>query len=188
MVLIMFGIGTLSGLMIVSNLSRIAQTMFGLTATVAAFYVGIYSLSNCLGRIVWGTISDKIGRYYALMAIFVVVGLMLVILANTVSATMFLIAVVGIGLCFGGTMGVMPPIVTENFGAKYYGVNFGIVFIGYALAAYFGPKIAVSVAAANGGDFTGAFYIAAACGLIGLAVTVLYVVTTRKKSLETKAA
>lgn len=185
MILAMFGIGTLSGLMIVSNLSRIGQSMYGLTATVAAFYVGLYALSNCLGRIFWGTVSDKIGRYYALMVIHVVVGSMLLVLANTNSATVFLVAIIGIGLCFGGTMGVMPPIVTENFGAKFYGVNYGIVFVGYALAAFFGPKVAANVAAANSGNFTQAFYIAFACGVIGLAVTVLYIVMNRKPQENT---
>lgn len=181
MILVMFGIGTLSGLMIVSNLSRIGQSMYGLSATAAAFYVSLYALSNCLGRILWGAVSDKIGRYYALMVIHIVVGSMLLVLANTTLASVFLIAVIGIGLCFGGTMGIMPPIVTENFGAKYYGVNYGIVFVGYALAAFFGPKVATSVAAANGGNFTIAFYMAFACGVIGLAVTILYVVMNRKK-------
>jgi MFS transporter, OFA family, oxalate/formate antiporter len=181
MLLIMFGIGTLSGLMIVSNLSKIAQSMFGLSATVAAVYVSLYSLSNCLGRIAWGAVSDKIGRYYALMAIYVVVGSMLFIMANASTANIFLVAIIGIGLCFGGTMGIMPPIVTENFGAKYYGVNYGVIFIGYAMAAFFGPKVAANVAAANGGDFTKAFYMAMVCGVIGLAVTILYVSTNRKK-------
>ncbi len=181
MILIMFGIGTLSGLMIVSNLSRIGQSMYGLSATVAAFYVSLYALSNCLGRIFWGAVSDRIGRYYVLMIIHVVVGSMLLMMANTSAASVFLIAIIGIGLCFGGTMGVMPPIVTENFGAKYYGVNYGIVFVGYALAAFFGPKAATSVAAANNGNFTLAFYMAFACGVIGLAVTVLYVIMNRTR-------
>lgn len=181
MILVMFGIGTLSGLMIVSNLSRIGQSMYGLSATVAAFYVSLYALSNCLGRIFWGAVSDRIGRYYALMIIHVIVGSMLLLMANTSAVSIFLIAIIGIGLCFGGTMGIMPPIVTENFGAKYYGVNYGIVFVGYALAAFFGPKIATGVAAANNGNFTLAFYMAFACGIIGLAVTVLYVVMNRKK-------
>ena len=186
MILAMFGIGTLSGLMIVSNLSRIGQTMYGLTATTAAFYVSLYALSNCLGRIVWGGISDKIGRYYALMMIHVVVGAMLLVLINTRESAVFLMAIIGIGLCFGGTMGVMPPIVTENFGAKYYGVNYGIVFVGYALAAFLGPKIATNVANAHGGDFTLAFYMALASGVFGLAVTILYVFTNRQKSIAAK--
>ena len=76
--------------MIVSNLSKIAQSMFGLSATVAAVYVSLYSLSNCLGRIAWGAVSDKIGRYYALMAIYVVVGSMLFLMANASTANIFL--------------------------------------------------------------------------------------------------
>lgn len=185
MVATMFGIGTLSGLMIVANLSRIGQSMYGLSATVAAFYVSLYALSNCLGRIFWGTVSDKIGRYYALMMIHVIVGSMLLLMASTSSATIFLVAIIGIGLCFGGTMGVMPPIVTENFGAKNYGMNYGIVFVGYALAAFFGPRVAASVAAANGGNFTQAFYIAFVCGVVGLAVTILYVVMNRRQQEKT---
>ena len=181
MILVMFGIGTLSGLMIASNLSVIGQSMFNLSATVAALYVSIYSLSNCLGRIFWGAVSDKIGRYNALLAIFIVIGAMLLLIANATSSSLFLIAIVGIGLCFGGTMGVMPPIVTENFGAKYYGVNYGVIFISFSTAAFFGPKIAVNIANANNGDFTQAFYIAFICGLIGLAVTILFIINKKRQ-------
>lgn len=185
LIFVMFGIGTLSGLMIVSNLAKIGQSMFALSATVAAFYVSFYSLSNCLGRIVWGAISDRIGRYYALISIFVVIGFMLLIMVKSVSPIAFLVAIVGIGLCFGGTMGIMPPIVTENFGTKFYGVNYGVTFIGYAAAAFFGPRLAVSIAQQNSGNFSGAFYIAMLCSLIGIAVTVLYILMTKKK-LPTK--
>ena len=186
MLLAMFSIGTLSGLMIVSNLSNIGQVMYGLTATVAAFYIGIYSLSNCLGRIIWGSISDKIGRYYALIMIYIVISVMLLILINTRQPLIFLFSIVGIGLCFGGTMGVMPPIVTENFGAKYYGVNYGIVFVGYALAAFLGPKIAVNIAAGHGGDFTTAFYMALGAGLFGLLVTIIYIMKYHHSSISLK--
>lgn len=180
LIFIMFGIGTLSGLMIVSNLAKIGQSMFTLSATVAAFYVSFYSLSNCLGRIVWGAISDKIGRYYSLITIFIVIGIMLMMMTQSVSPIVFLIAIIGIGLCFGGTMGIMPPIVTENFGTKYYGVNYGVTFIGYAAAAYFGPKIAATIAESHNGDFSGAFYIATFCSLIGISATIIYLIITRK--------
>ena len=68
----MFAIGAFSGLMVASNASVISQTMFGLTASVAATFVSIYALSNSLGRIFWGIISDKIGHeknsYYYLLS------------------------------------------------------------------------------------------------------------------------
>ncbi|MFT8929743.1 MAG: OFA family MFS transporter [Sporolactobacillus sp.] len=192
LIFIIFGIGTLSGLMIVSNLARIGQSMFALSATVAALYVSFYSLSNCLGRIVWGAISDKIGRYFAMMSIFIVIGIMLMLMAQTASPVVFLVSIIGIGLCFGGTMGIMPPIVTENFGTKYYGVNYGVTFIGYAAAAFFGPRLAVTMAQANHGNFSGAFYIAMFCSLIGIAAIIVYLFLSRKvpthKTAMTKSA
>jgi OFA family oxalate/formate antiporter-like MFS transporter len=190
-VLAIFGIGTLSGLMIVSHASTIGQNMFGLTAAVAAVYVSMYSLSNCLGRLFWGTISDKIGRYWALSAIFLVVTSMLLVMTVANSATLFAIAVVGMGLCFGGVMGIVPSVVMENFGAKFYGVNYGIIFSGYALAAFFGPRIGSQMAAANSGDFTQAFIIAMICGLFGLGLTLLFIFINKsnaKKKSSTTAA
>jgi OFA family oxalate/formate antiporter-like MFS transporter len=148
--------------------------MFGLSASIAALFVSLYSLSNCLGRIFWGAISDKIGHLRCLMMIYLVIATMMLTLALSSSIVGFAIAIIGIGLCFGGTMGVFPSIVGQKFGMKYYGVNYGITFIGYSGAAFFGPRIANSVAAANNGIFTNAFYIALVIALVGFALTFLY--------------
>nr|WP_295973714.1 OFA family MFS transporter [uncultured Bacillus sp.] len=170
----LFMIGALSGMMVTSNASVIGQQMYGLTAAVAAVLVSLFSLSNCLGRILWGAVSDKIGRTNTLLCIYIVIAAMLLLLANTVSTAGFIIAVIGIGTCFGGTMGVFPSIVGDKFGMKYYGVNYGVTFIGYSLAAFFGPKIAVQVAGTHNGDFTLAFYIAFAISLVGIVLTLLF--------------
>lgn len=133
-----------------------------------------------MGRIFWGTVSDKFGRNNALICIYTVISAMLLLIANSTSKVGFVISIVGIGLCFGGTLGIFPSIVAEKFGMKYYGVNYGITFIGYSLAAFFGPRIAVQVALANNGSFTKAFYIGLILNLIGIALTLLF------KSLEKK--
>lgn len=170
----MFMLGALSGMMIAANASPIGQKMFGLSASVAALYVSLYSFSNCIGRVFWGTVSDKFGRYKALMCIYTVIAVMLLLMANSNSGMGYAISIIGIGLCFGGTLGVFPSIVAEKFGMKYYGVNYGITFIGYSLAAFFGPRIAAQVAGANNGSFTKAFYIALVLSLIGIALTQLF--------------
>ncbi|WP_019639532.1 L-lactate MFS transporter [Paenibacillus fonticola] len=170
----LFLIGALSGMMVTSNASVIGQTMFGLSASVAALFVSLYSLSNCLGRIFWGAVSDRIGQLRCLMMIYLVIAVMMLTLALSNATIGFAVAIIGIGLCFGGTMGVFPSIVGQKFGMKYYGVNYGVTFIGYSGAAFFGPRIANSVAAANNGMFTNAFYIALAIALVGFALTFLY--------------
>lgn len=176
----LFLIGALSGMMVTSNASIIGQTMFGLSAATAALFVSLYSLSNCLGRVFWGAVSDKIGRTKCLMIIYIVIAAMMLTIALAHSVAGFAVAIIGIGLCFGGTMGIFPSIVGEKFGMKYYGVNYGVTFIGYSGAAFFGPRIANGVAAANNGMFTNAFYIALVISLVGFALTFIF------KAMENK--
>jgi MFS transporter, OFA family, oxalate/formate antiporter len=178
----MFLIGALSGMMVTSNASVIGQTMFGLSAATAALFVSLYSLSNCMGRIFWGAVSDKVGRVNCLMIIYVVIAVMMFTIAKSSSVGGFAVAIIGIGLCFGGTMGIFPSIVGEKFGMKYYGVNYGVTFIGYSGAAFFGPRIANSVAAANDGMFTNAFFIALVISLVGFGLTFVFKRLENKKS------
>ena len=172
--------------MIASNASNIGQQMFGLTATTAAFYVSLYSLSNCIGRVVWGTVSDRIGRNNTLTIIFGVIIVAFLLLITLSSQLGFALGIIILGLCFGGVMGVFPPIVMENYGPKNQGVNYGIVFCGYSAAAFFGPRVAVSMAASNDGDFTKAFYVAICIAIVGLALNVLYM--QMKKMSEKRLA
>ena len=55
----------------------------------------------------------------------------------------------------------------ENYGPANQGVNYGIVFVGYSTAAFFGPRVAAGMAASNNGDFTNAFYTAIALAVVG---------------------
>lgn len=173
--ILMLGVGAFSGLMIASNAAVIGQEMFGLTATTAAFYVSLYSFSNCLGRVIWGTVSDKIGRSNTLMIIYGVVALSLLVLTLSSAAMIFAVGIIGLGLCFGGVMGVFPSIVMENYGPANQGVNYGIVFVGYSTAAFFGARVAAGMAASNNGDFTNAFYTAIALAVVGFILNIAYV-------------
>jgi len=78
-------------------------------------------------------------------------------------------------------MGVFPAIVMENYGAANQGVNYGIVFIGYSTAAFFGPRAAASIAANNQGDFTKAFYTAIFLAVARLAITIFYAILKKAK-------
>lgn len=112
----MFFVGAFSGLMIASQASGIGQSMFGLSAATAALYVSLYSISNSSGRFIWGTVSDKLGRAQTLLIIFSVVALSLLILTTIPGQVGFAVGIIGLGICFGGVMGVFPSIVMENYG------------------------------------------------------------------------
>ena len=170
----MFFVGAFSGLMIASQASPIGQSMFGLSAGTAALYVSLYSIANSSGRFIWGSLSDKIGRSQTLLIIYSVIVLALFSLTIIPGQLGFTLGILGLGICFGGVMGVFPSIVMENYGPTNQGVNYGIVFTGYSLAAFFAPKVAVQMAAANNGNYSAAFYVAIALAVVGLLLNLLY--------------
>lgn len=188
LIFMMLCTGAFSGLMIASNASVIGQQMFKLSATTAAFYVSLYSLSNCAGRVIWGSVSDKLGRNATLNVILTVIILAFVALVTLHSQAGFAIGIIVLGLCFGGVMGVFPPLVMENYGSANQGTNYGIVFVGYSAAAFFAPKVAVNMAAANGGDFSKAFYVAIAVALVGLVTNFIYIQMKKNHVQEVKTA
>ncbi len=166
-ILVMLLCGALSGLMITAFASPIGQLMFKLSPMDAAFFVSLVAISNALGRVGFGALSDKIGRSNTIMIMYVVSALSMFNLSVTTSVAGFAVSGIGIGAVFGGFMGCMPPIISERYGLKNFGVNYGITFIGFSLAAIFGPMTAANVRMATG-SYEKAFYIALVINVIGL--------------------
>lgn len=175
----MLGIGAFSGLMIASQASPIGRGMFGLSAASAAGFVSLYSACNAIGRIAWGTISDRLGYVTAIVCVYAVVAASMLLLVSFRQVAAFAAGIVGLGLCFGGVMGVFPALVMKNFGARYQGINYGITFCAYSLAAFFAPRIAASLSASRGGDYTIPFVIAIVLALVGIGVAVTFAAMQR---------
>ncbi len=167
--------GAFAGLMCTSQASPIAQKMVGLSAAAATTVVSILALFNTGGRIIAGYISDKIGRIntLAFASLFSVVGLTLLYISGENSVVTFYIGISVIGLSFGSLMGVFPGFTADQFGAKNNSVNYGIMFIGFALAGYFGPSIMKNVYSADS-SYQRAFIIAAIFGITGFILTFVY--------------
>ncbi|WP_019795686.1 MFS transporter, partial [Streptococcus sobrinus] len=162
--------------------ATIGQSMFGLSAGTAALYVSLYSISNSSGRFIWGTVSDKLGRSKTLTIIYSVVALALLVLTIIPGQLGFAIGIIGLGICFGGVMGVFPSIVMENYGPVNQGTNYGIAFIGYSLAAFFAPRVAVQMASSNQGNYSSTFYVAIVLALIGVAINLVYAKLSKKNA------
>ena len=173
MVLMMMFCGTMSGLMILAHASPIGQLMYELTPMKAAFFVSVITLANALGRIGFGGVSDRIGRSNTIMVMYIVSALSLLNLAFTHSVAGFVVSGVGVGAVFGGFMGTMPTIISERYGLKNFGVNYGITFVGLSMAALTGPLSAAKVRVATG-SYDNAFLIALGVNIAGLVFAALY--------------
>jgi MFS family permease len=162
MVFITFVLSALAGLMVIyciklfgidaltySKLGSLdPNTMnFGETVKWASAAAGtamaFYAILNGLGRIVWGTISDKIGRKTAITLMCLLQGVIMLLFfkIGSTEAGLILCACI-IGFNFGGNFALFPAVTADFFGVKSVGANYGMVFFAYGIAGIAGPQIA----------------------------------------------
>ncbi|HWQ07797.1 MAG TPA: OFA family MFS transporter, partial [Holophaga sp.] len=149
-----------AGTMMINSISLIAQKQMGVAATAGALAVSVSTALNFVGRLSFGAIYDRIGGFKAVLVSLALTIVALLALMTAQSMALFLACVVLLGFAFGGMLVIYPPITGKYFGIKNLGVNYGIMFLGYAGAAFVGPRIA-----SHFYDTTGSFrlsYLAAA--------------------------
>ena len=135
------------------------------------------------GKIGWAVLSDKVGRYPVFVTMLVIAALALLVLAATSQYLSVVLAISAVGLCYGGFLSLMGPVTAEAFGARYLGVNFGVMFFTVAISAFAGPRLAALVTEANDGDYTKAFVIAAFINVAGLALVGAHLLLRRREGV-----
>ena len=113
-----------------------------ITGTAMAWY----AIFNGLGRIAWGSISDKIGRRSAIMLMSALQGVTMLMTYHVfVSFGLvygFIVAAALIGFNYGGSFALFPAITADYFGNKNVGSNYGWMFTAYGIAGLAGPLLA----------------------------------------------
>jgi len=134
------------GLMVIKCLKAFGQLEGGLSAADAGTALGLLALFNGLGRIAWGTVSQKLTARKALAVMtFLQAGMMFMLLGMGGSVTTLAIAACWIGFNFGGNFALFPLLTAENFGTKNLGANYGAVFTAYGIGGILGPMLAGGV-------------------------------------------
>lgn len=101
--------------------------------------VGVLAIFNALGRIVWGKVSDRVGRPRAMMVMFLAQGTAFVLMVSASTPFAIFLASAFVGLNFGGNFALFPAATADYFGTKNLGSNYGYIFTGYGLAGIIGP-------------------------------------------------
>lgn len=181
--LIMFIFANAAGTMMVSATSPIAQNQIGQSAMTAAMCVSIMTLANMCGRISFGFIYDRLKGWNSLILVLVLNGLSMCMLTVAKSLPYFIVCICLVGFSFGGLLVVFAPIVKTVFGSMFYNRNYGLIFIGYGIGAFVGPKISASFYDSTGSYVAG--YIGSA---ILAAAAVLLVFAAKKLTASMQAA
>ena len=113
-------------------------------AGVAAGFVGLISLFNIFGRIVWASSSDALGRKRTYF-IFFVLGAALYALATAAaewkSLALFVACFCIIASMYGGGFATIPAYLADMFGTQFVGAIHGRLLTAWSTAGIVGPVI-----------------------------------------------
>lgn len=151
-----------AGAALISVASPLAQNLTGVSSTTAALLVTTNSVFNGVGRLFWGWTSDRLGRPYTFVTMFVIQIICVLIIAQISSFGLLIVLAGLILLCYGGGFGTMPAFAADFFGAKYSGMIYGAMLTAWGIGAAIGPVII------SGIDYKTALYIIAAIAFVGL--------------------
>lgn len=172
---IMYFLGTAVGITaigqakpILVELSKEAAAMSGGTA------VGLMSFFNGVGRLVWGTTSDKLGRNLTTAMMYgVYVIACLFFLRNATNFWQVLIGLCIVGFSYGGYLALMPSFTADYYGAKNVGANYGVMFTawgicGFVVPGYFAGIMKTAKEAGNiAGGYNKVYFTLAMMSIIG---------------------
>ncbi len=119
-----FGAGV--GLMIISIAMPLGKKSLG---DAAFFAVVALAIGNAGGRILAGTLSDKIGRQWTMFLVYVLQAFMAILLLyiqNSREALLLVLLIVGGN--YGANLALFPAVTKDYFGLKGFGMNYGLVF------------------------------------------------------------
>lgn len=186
MVWVTFLFSAIAGLMVIYCIKLFGIDSLqaaGMTAAAASAAAGtamaLYAIFNGLGRIIWGTVSDKIGRKMSifLMCLFQGVIMLLFYTMGGTVATLIIGACI-IGFNFGGNFALFPAVTADYFGNKNVGLNYGLVFVAYGIAGVIGPQVAgyfkdAAKGSADPAVWVTPFIIAGVACLLGAAIMLI---------------
>jgi OFA family oxalate/formate antiporter-like MFS transporter len=151
---VVFFFNIAAGISVISFQSSLLQEIWGLSdpgvepavlASYGATLIAVSSLFNGLGRLLWGTISDRIGRVETFRLMLASQMIVFGVLMTERNPWIFSALVCYILLCFGGGFGTMPSFVMDAFGSKKMSVMYGAMLTAWSAAGVAGPLLVASL-------------------------------------------
>jgi len=125
-----------------SSAAVVPKATYDGIVSAGATAVIVVAILNAAGRIIWGRISDSIGRQKTLIIMYVSAGIAMAALNWLSTYPLFLVGVGAVGFTFGGFLALFPAVTADNFGTKNVGANYGWMFSAYGAGGLFGPWLA----------------------------------------------
>ena len=138
---IMMFINIACGIAIISAASPMMQEKLNYTPMQAAGIVGLIGVFNGLGRIIWSSLSDYLGRANTYIIFFAIQILAFYFLPSISVEFTFLFILFTVITIYGGGFATLPAFLGDLFGTKQLGAIHGMILTAWALAGVIGPTI-----------------------------------------------
>jgi MFS transporter, OFA family, oxalate/formate antiporter len=164
---IMFLFVCTGGLMTTGNLSQIAKSLNVFDAKVLGiaivpFTATIAGVTNAFSRIMWGSISDKLGREYTMTLAFAVEAFLIFLMTQIHGHPMLFVLVLPfVFLSWGEIYALFSAITGDVFGPKNATANYGMLYTAKGVSSILAGFGAAALAAYFAGSFVVPYYITA---------------------------
>lgn len=138
---IMMFVNIACGIAIISAASPMMQSKLNYTPMEAAAIVGLIGVFNGLGRIIWSSLSDYLGRANTYIIFFAFQILAFYFLPKISMEITFLVVLFTVITMYGGGFSTLPAFLGDLFGTKQLGAIHGMVLAAWGLAGVVGPSI-----------------------------------------------
>ena len=149
-----FFLNIMAGISIVSFLSPLYQDIWRLDhptlersvlAGYGATLIAVSSLFNGFGRIVWGAVSERLGRINTFRLLLASQLIVFGVLMTEHNPWVFAILVCYVLSCFGGGFAIMPSMVIDVYGPKRMSRFYGVILTAWSAAGILGPMMVASL-------------------------------------------
>ncbi len=177
---IMLFINVACGIAVIATAKKMGYEMVRLPVEMASLLVMGISLFNGLGRIIWASLSDYIGRSNTYVAFFVIQIICFPLLANLAGSPMaFMLVTFLILTCYGGGFASIPAYISDLFGLKEMPTIHGFILTAWSLAGIVGPMLNAYVYERTQ-SYQQSLYVFGGAFVVALAVSLLMKLEVRR--------
>ena len=119
----------------------VTETAPNLGAGTIATIVGLISVFNGIGRVIFGGLYDKLGQKKTMLlncGLYIVSVLINIAGLNTQSLALVVVGYIFFGLSYGGVTPTNSAFIMDYFGVRNYPVNFSIINLNLLIASFGG--------------------------------------------------